>query len=72
MYLDDIKGAKPKVYAPESVNKPGYFNDNSDIAGSKSRALHIGLNRGVSGSLVNSDIEGSRPDCVKFKTKREP
>ena len=56
MYVDDIKGAKPKVFAPKEVNKPQHFNDNSDIAGSKPRTLHIGLNRGKSGSLFNSDI----------------
>jgi hypothetical protein len=61
MYVDDIRGAKPKIYAPQTVNKPSYFNDNSDINGSKPRALHIGLNRGKSGSLFNDDIEGSKP-----------
>jgi hypothetical protein len=56
LYVDDISGTKPKVYAPKEVNKPQHFNDNSDILGSKPRALHIGLNRGKSGSLFNSDI----------------
>ena len=72
MYVDDITGAKPKIYAPKEVNKPQHFNDNSDIAGSKPRTLHIGLNRGKSGSLFNSDIKGSKPDCIKFKTNRPP
>lgn len=72
MYVDDITGAKPKIFAPKEVNKPTFFNDNSDILGSKSRGLHIGLNRGKSGSLFNSDIQGCQPDCVKFKTKRPP
>lgn len=56
LYVDDIGGAKPKVYAPQEVNKPQHFNDNSDIVGSKPRTLHIGLNRGKSGSLYNEDI----------------
>ena len=72
MYVDDIDGAKPKIYAPKETNKPQYFNDNSDITGSKPRALHIGLNRGNSGSLFNSDIEGCKPNHMKFKTKRPP
>ena len=72
MFTDDIIGSKPKIYAPKEVNKPSYFNDNSDIIGSKSRALHIGLNRGKSGSLISEDIQGSKPDCLKFKTKRPP
>jgi hypothetical protein len=46
MFTDDIKGSKPKIFAPKEVNKPSYFNDNSDIFGTKSRALHIGLNGG--------------------------
>jgi hypothetical protein len=59
MFTDDIRGSRPKVYAPKEVNKPSYFNDNSDIVGSKSRALHMGLNRGKSGSLFNKDIQGT-------------
>ena len=72
MYVDDIAGAKPKVYAPKTVNKPTYFNDNSDIEGSKSRALHIGIDRGYTGSLKNDDIEGTKSRVFKFHTKRAP
>jgi hypothetical protein len=72
LYVDDIAGSRPKVYAPKDVNKPSHFNDNSDIAGSRPRILHMGMDRGVSGSLRNADIEGSQPDCMKFKTKRPP
>ena len=36
-------GATPKVFVPKVVNKPSFFNNNADIAGSSSRALHIGL-----------------------------
>ena len=31
MYVDDIEKSKPKIFAPENVNKPQNFNDNSDI-----------------------------------------
>jgi hypothetical protein len=72
MHVDDISGARPRVFAPKEVNKPHFFNDNSDIFGSKPRTLHVGLNRGTSGSLINDDIEGSKPDCTKFKTRRPP
>lgn len=64
-------GSKPKVHAPKQVNLPGYHNSNSDIAGSKSRQLHIGLNK-PHYAESNADLPGSKPDCVKFKTKREP
>jgi len=37
--------------------------------GSKPRALHIGLNKPF-GSLVNDDIEGSKPNIMKFSTTR--
>lgn len=59
------------MWAPAQVNRPQFFNSNSDIEGSKTRQLHIGLNK-PGYSLVNEDIQGTKPDCVKFKTKREP
>lgn len=51
-----IIGAKPRVYAPPIVNKPTYFNDNSDIYGSKPKALHYGLNNKPETNLSNVDI----------------
>lgn len=33
--------------------------------------LHFGLNK-VETNLTNSDIEGTRPRCVKFTSTREP
>ena len=44
LHTDDIKGAKPKIFAPAQVNKPEFYNNNSDILGSKPRTLHVGLN----------------------------
>ena len=64
-------GSKPKVHAPRQVNLPGYHNSNADIAGSRSRQLHIGLNK-PHYAMTNADLPGSQPDCVKFKTTREP
>jgi hypothetical protein len=58
MHLDDIYGARPKIFAPKIVNKPEFYNNNSDIIGSKPRTLHIGLNNPY-GSLKSSDIEGT-------------
>lgn len=69
MYTGDIEGSKPKIYAPATVNKPEYFNTNHDIEGSRPRILHVGLTRPFS-SLHNEDIQGAKPDCIKFKTKR--
>ena len=71
MHLDDIIGARPKVFAPQTVNKPEFYNNNSDIFGSKPRTLHIGLNNPY-GSLKSGDIEGTQPNATKFKTKRPP
>ena len=71
MYTGDIVGSKPKIFAPATVNKPEYFNTNHDIEGSRPRILHVGLTRPFS-SLHNEDIQGAKPDCVKFKTKRPP
>ena len=58
MHVDDINGARPKIFAPKTVNKPEFYNNNSDINGSKPRTLHVGLNNPF-GSLVSKDIEGS-------------
>ena len=71
LHVDDIQGARPKVFAPKEVNKPEFYNNNSDIQGSKPRTLHVGLNNPF-GSLKSNDIEGSKPDLIKFKTKRVP
>ena len=69
LHVDDIQGARPKVFAPAQVNKPEFNNNNADIQGSKPRTLHVGLNNPY-GSLQCNDIEGSKPNGVKFKTKR--
>lgn len=50
---------------------PGYHNSNTDIVGSSSRVLHVGLNK-PHYNMMNSDLPGSKPDCVKFKTRRVP
>ena len=64
-------GAKPKVWAPKEVNRLKFSNCNTDIDGSMPRALHIGF-KDRKDYLKNDDIEGSKPDCMKFKTKRPP
>lgn len=59
------------------MNKQEFNNQNWDIDRSGPRALHIGkvtclilgLNKPEYG-LTNSDIEGSKPNCVKFKSTR--
>lgn len=71
MRTDDIKGAKPKIFVRKDVNRISYVNNNIEIDGSFPRPLHIGLER-PSTSLCNRDIQGTKPDCVKFKTTRKP
>ena len=46
-----------------------YSNQNWDIDRSGPRALHIGLNK-PEYNLSNGDIEGSQPNCVKFRSSR--
>jgi hypothetical protein len=67
----DIEGSQPKVFIPKKVTRDNFVNFNADINGSISRPLHLHINRPVN-SLVNQDIEGTKPNCVKFKTTREP
>ena len=31
LHVDDIQGARPKVFAPNKVNKPEFYNNNADI-----------------------------------------
>ena len=64
-------GTKSKIFAPANPNRPDTHNNNHDIAGSRSRVLHFALDKPY-GSLINGDIDGTQPNCVKFKTKREP
>ena len=45
MVTDDIKGARPKVFIPKVVSKPNFINVNEDIDGSKSRPLHVHMEK---------------------------
>mmetsp|Transcript_3350 Transcript_3350/g.5057 ORF Transcript_3350/g.5057 Transcript_3350/m.5057 type:complete len:128 (+) Transcript_3350:62-445(+) len=68
---EDIRGAKPTIFIAKNPNRPEHHNSNFDIAGTRPRILHVGVQREF-GSLVNEDIQGAKPDCIKFKTKRQP
>jgi hypothetical protein len=70
MFTNDIDKAKPTLYIPEKVTRPSYIHSNHDILGSKPRPLNPKLNTTVN-YLSNDDIPGTKPDCQKFKTKRE-
>lgn len=50
-------------------NKQEYANQNWDIDRSCPRALHVGLYKPET-NLSNKDIEGSSPQCVKFRSIR--
>jgi hypothetical protein len=52
------------------VNKVDFVNKLDDIEKSCPRQLHIKLNRPLFNQ--NRDIDGSVPQCVKFKTERQP
>ena len=49
--------------------KPEYGMQNWDIDRSAPRALHVALHK-PENNLNTSDIDGSRPQCVKFTTTR--
>jgi len=44
-YLNFFTGARPKVHCQNRNRDPGHFNSNADIEGTKSRMLHIALDR---------------------------
>lgn len=45
-FINNIySGAKPKILAPNRTRDPGFFNSNADIEGTKSRMLHIALDK---------------------------
>jgi hypothetical protein len=69
--VNDIHGAKPKVFARGLVNKPEFSLTNCDIHGSGPRLLHVGLNKEYY-NLTNEDIQGSKPQWNKFITTRQP
>lgn len=58
------------MWAKPEVNRPTFYS-NEDIQGSAPRQLHFALNK-EEYQLRNDDIEGTRPDCFKFKSTREP
>jgi hypothetical protein len=70
MFTNDIDKAKPKLFIPEKVTRPSFIHSNHDIKGSQPRPGYPQLKTQIN-YLSNNDIEGSRPDCQKFKTKRE-
>jgi hypothetical protein len=67
--VDDIDGAKTKIYGYQFTKKENLSNQNWDIDRSCPRALHIGLSK-PEYNLSNSDIEKSKPQFQKFKTNR--
>jgi hypothetical protein len=52
-----------------SAGRLNFSLSNQDIERSIPRNLHIGLNKPET-ILKTSDIEGARPNCVKFKSSR--
>ena len=70
MYNLDIPGSVPKRYGVFH-HKENYINKVDDIERANPKLLHIGLNK-VEYNLTNKDIDGSYPQCVKFKTTRQP
>jgi hypothetical protein len=70
MYNLDIPGSVPKRYGVFH-HKENFINKVDDIERSNPKLLHVALNK-VEYNLTNKDIEGSYPQCVKFKTMRQP
>ena len=71
MFVDDIHKSKPKLFIPETVTRPSYIHSNHDIVGSQPRGSFPQVNCEFN-YFSNNDIPGSKPDCQKFKTEREP
>lgn len=70
LHTGDIDGASPKLHGSRVTNKPDMSNQNWDIDRSAPRALHMPLYK--PDNILNvSDIEGARPQCVKFTTTRQ-
>jgi hypothetical protein len=70
MYNLDIPGSVPKRYGVFH-HKENFINKTDDIERSNSKLLHVALSK-PEYNLTNKDIEGSYPQCVKFKTTRQP
>ena len=66
----DIAGSSPKKFGVLH-NKPDFLLKNDDIERTTSKILHIKLDK-PENNLNNSDIALSSPQCVKFKTTRQP
>lgn len=64
----DVEGARPKVWAPETTNRPD-LHHTFDVAGAGPRMLHFELNK-PEYNLHNKDIEHSEPCVNKFKSTR--
>jgi hypothetical protein len=69
MYNLDIPGSVPKRYGVFH-HKENFVNKVDDIERANPKLLHVRLNK-VEYNLSNKDIEGSYPQCVKFKTTRQ-
>lgn len=71
MATSDIFGAVPKLHGNRVVQAAKAQNNlnNFDIERSVPRQLHIGLNK-PEANLLTQDIEGAKPQCVKFKSTR--
>lgn len=69
MYNLDIPGSVPKRYGVYH-HKENFINRVDDIERSNPKLLHVALNK-PEYNLTNKDIDGSYPQCVKFKTMRQ-
>lgn len=69
LYNLDIEGSSPKKYGVLH-QKVDFINKVDDIERTNSKILHHKLNK-PEFNLTNKDIDGSSPQCVKFKTMRQ-
>ena len=65
---NDIFGAAPKVEIKKEVTRE-LFYDNKDIAGAKTRVLHVQLKKDYN-PMSNDDIKGTKTQINKFQTQR--
>ena len=66
--LNYILGAKPRVWAAETTNRPDFHNT-FDVMGAGPRMLHFEMNK-PEFNLTNKDIKGSDPCVNQFKSTR--
>lgn len=69
LYNLDIDGSVPKRFGVFN-HKTDFINKLDDIERTNPKLLHVKLDK-KEYNLTNADIDGSSPQCVKFKTSRQ-